>query len=269
MSAGGAVGTPDPSLRDVVLRYEGFTTRCGVPALFRELACSFVPIIIDLDEGWTVAHREHIGAEPLRLRSFVAGLTDGPVLVGHDGSARCLQVDLTPLGARRILGMPLSEVANTTVPIEAVLGGEGTALVQRIGDAPSWSERFTLVDRILIERLGRAADIDAGVVWSLGRITASGGRVPIGTLAEDLGWSHRRLIARYRDAVGLPPKTVARIVRFERASARLLSGDELAATATECGYFDQAHMAREVREFAGITPTELRGTVNSVQDATV
>ena len=100
-------------------------------------------------------------------------------------------------------------------------------------------------------------------------ITASGGRVPIGTLAEDLGWSHRRFIARYRDAVGLPPKTVARIVRFERASARLLSGDGLATTATECGYFDQAHMAREVREFAGITPTELRSTVNSVQDATV
>ncbi|PRC53881.1 hypothetical protein C6A85_51575, partial [Mycobacterium sp. ITM-2017-0098] len=78
VSAGAAVGTPDPSLRGVVLRYEGFTSRVGVPAVFRGMACSFVPIIIDLDAGWTVAHREHLNAEPLRLRSFVAGITDGP-----------------------------------------------------------------------------------------------------------------------------------------------------------------------------------------------
>jgi AraC-like DNA-binding protein len=84
-----------------------------------------------------------------------------------------------------------------------------------------------------------------------------------------LGWSHRRLIARYRDAVGLPPKLVARIVRFERLAA-LVSEDPLtdwANAALACGYFDQAHLAREVRVLADITPTELRmQTVNSVQD---
>ena len=84
-----------------------------------------------------------------------------------------------------------------------------------------------------------------------------------------MGWSHRRLIARYRDAVGLPPKLVARIVRFERLTAQLTTDPAIdwAAAATACGYFDQAHLAREVRELAGITPTELRAeTVNSVQD---
>ncbi|MCV7070741.1 helix-turn-helix domain-containing protein [Mycobacterium rufum] len=90
------------------------------------------------------------------------------------------------------------------------------------------------------------------------------GRAAIGPLAAELGWSHRRLISRYRDAVGLPPKTVARIVRFERAAERLRGGAELSAAAAECGYFDQAHLCREVRDLAGVTPAELR--VNSVQD---
>jgi AraC-like DNA-binding protein len=84
-----------------------------------------------------------------------------------------------------------------------------------------------------------------------------------------LGWSHRLLIARYRDVVGLPPKLVARIVRFERLTA-LLAADgaaDWAGAATACGYFDQAHLAREVRELADFTPTELRAQiVNSVQD---
>ena len=88
-----AAGTPHPSLRGVVLRYEGYAERAAGPVIFRELPCTFVPIIIDLDAGWTVAHREHTSTAPLRLGSFVAGITDGPVLVGHGGSARCLQVD--------------------------------------------------------------------------------------------------------------------------------------------------------------------------------
>jgi AraC-like DNA-binding protein len=268
VSAGVAVGTPDPSLRGVVLRYEGFTSRVGVPVVFREMACSYVPIIIDLDDGWTVAHREH-RESPLRLHSFVAGITDGPVLVGHRGSARCLQVDLTPLGARRIFGLPMAEVANRSLPIESVLGRRGADLVQRIGEAPDWPDRFAIVDAALMTRLSEAPDIDAGVAWSLRRIALSGGNIAIGALAADLGWSHRRLIARYRDAVGVPPKAVARIVRFERVSDRLRSGTELAVAAIECGYFDQAHLAREVRELAGLTPTELRRTVNSVQDLAV
>ena len=260
-------GEPHPSLRGAVLRYGGYQARTAEPVTFRELPCTFVPIIIDLDAGWSVAHRQH--AVPLRLGSFVAGVTDGPVLVRHDGSARCLQVDLTALGARQLLGMPMCELANESVPIDAVLGRFGRDLVQRVGEAPDWPTRFALIDQALRARLVQAAPVDPGVAWSLGRIVGSGGAAVIGDIADELGWSHRRLIARYRDTVGLPPKLVARIVRFELLTAHLTTdpATDWAAAATACGYFDQAHLAREVRDMAGITPTALRAqTVNSVQD---
>lgn len=262
-------GTPHPSLRDVVIRYEGFEDRRGQPVTFRELPCSFVPIIIDLDAGWTIAVDN---AAPLRIDSFVAGVTESVVTVSHDGSAHCLQIDLTPLGARRLLGVPMSELANTTVPIEAVLGVFGGRLVQRIGDTPTWQDRFTLLDRALRARLAEAPAVDTGIAWSLRRIADSGGNVAIGDLADELGWSHRTLIARYRDAVGLPPKMVARIVRFEHLTAAVTRQPDVGwtTTALACGYFDQAHLAREVRDLAGVTPTALRAElVNSVQDAAV
>lgn len=262
-----ATGTPHPSLRGVVLRYEGYEERAVGPVTFRELPCTFVPIIIDLDAGWAVTHRQH--TTPLRLGSFVAGVTDGPVLVRHDGSARCLQVNLTPLGARRLVGLPMSELANQTVPIDDVLGRFGRDLVQRVGAAPDWASRFALMDKVFRARIAESAPADPAVAWSLGQIVASGGAASIGDLAHELGWSHRRLIARYRDTVGLPPKLVARIVRFERLTAHMSAEPTIdwAAAATACGYFDQAHLAREVRELAGITPTELRAsTVNFVQD---
>jgi AraC-like DNA-binding protein len=265
-----AAGTPHLSLRGVVLRYVGYAERAVGPVTFRELPCTFVPIIIDLDAGWTVAHREHAQTAPLRLGSFVAGITDGPVLVGHSGSARCLQVDFTPLGARRLIGMPMSELANRTVPIDDVFGRFGRELVQRVGDAPDWAARFALMDGAIRARLADAAPVDAEVEWSLHRIADSGGTATISGLAGELGWSQRRLIARYRDAVGLPPKLVSRIVRFERLAAVVTRNPAIdwAEAALACGFFDQAHMAREVRELADITPTQLRAqTVNSVQDA--
>jgi AraC-like DNA-binding protein len=254
-------GTPHPSLRGVVLRYEGFTDRSGRPMTFRELPCSFVPIIIDLDAGWTVTH---VDRPAVRLGSFIAGVTDSPVLVHHGGSADCLQVDLTPLGARRLFGIPMHELANRTVSIEDVLGVSGRRLVQRIGEASDWAARFGLVDAALQARLADSDDVDPAVSWSLERITSA----RIGDLAAELGWSHRRLITRYREAVGLPPKTVARIVRFEALTARLGAGPvDWAALAAQCGFFDQAHLAREVRSLTGQTPTEL--LVNFVQDASV
>ncbi|MET0900871.1 MAG: helix-turn-helix domain-containing protein [Mycobacterium sp.] len=260
MGAEFLTATPHPSLRGVVLRYEGYREKSTHPVVFRELPCSFVPIIIDLDAGWTIN-------DALRLHSFIAGITDSLVLVRHEGSARCLQVDLTPLGARRLLGLPMHELANRTIAIEDVLGAAAHRLIQRIGDAPDWPTRFSLVDQAIRTRLADSPAIDAGLAWSLDRITA--GASSIGALAVELGWSHRRMIARYRDAVGLPPKTVARIVRFERLTARLADSPAVgwATLAAECGFFDQAHLSREVRDLAGQTPTELRASkVNFVQD---
>lgn len=269
MSSELVVRAPGPHLAGVVIGYTGFAESAPGPVGFRELPCTYVPLIIDLGEGWSVGDPHHPARPPERLRSFVAGLTDGPVGVEHPGTARCLQVDLTPLGARRLLGMPMSEIANRSVALEDVLGPSAGHLAERLDAAPGWDARIALVEQVVAARLARSGAADPGAAWALGRLSASGGRVPIGDLARELGWSHRRLIARFRAEVGLPPKTVARIVRFERLRALLGAepGIGLARAAAGCGFSDQAHLAREVRDLAGITPSALRdGDVNYVQD---
>ena len=80
--------------------------------------------------------------------------------------------------------------------------------------------------------------------------------MPVGVLAAELGWSRRHLAARFRDEVGLAPKALARLLRFERA-LELLGTRSLADVAYECGYYDQAHFNRDFRAFAGATPGEL------------
>jgi transcriptional regulator GlxA family with amidase domain len=92
--------------------------------------------------------------------------------------------------------------------------------------------------------------------WAWRRLRASAGRASVGSLARELGWSHRRLIARFREQIGMPPKSVARVLRFERVSdlLRRPAAPSFAEIAQDCGYYDQSHLNRDFRDFAGTTP---------------
>ena len=97
------------------------------------------------------------------------------------------------------------------------------------------------------------------VEWAWGRLVETLGALTIGVLIDELGSSRKRLVARIRDAIEVTPKTAARLLRFEALRARLRVGHESrswARLATECSFFDQAHLIRDVHRFAGIRPTE-------------
>ena len=76
-------------------------------------------------------------------------------------------------------------------------------------------------------------------------------------LADEVGWSHKHLISRFKQQVGLSPKTAARLVRFDRVlrSIEQPGAPGWERVAAEAGYADQAHLVREFRTFTGRTPT--------------
>ena len=88
------------------------------------------------------------------------------------------------------------------------------------------------------------------------RIVNSGGLVPIRSLVDETGWSQKHLISQFREHIGLAPKMFARVMRFGSALDRLRRRDHASLTelALDCGYYDQAHLTRDFREFSGVTP---------------
>ncbi|HET6690547.1 MAG TPA: helix-turn-helix domain-containing protein [Miltoncostaeaceae bacterium] len=259
---------PAPALRGAVVRLAGYRDRAPVPVRFTEMPGTFVPVILDLADGWWVGDARRPDVPLDRFGSFVAGLTGFPVAVEHAGTAHCVQVDLRPRAARRLLGVPMHELTGRTVALDDVLGAGARELVARVAQTDGWPARFALVQEALAARLADAPPLRPEVGWALPRI-AGPQPARVGEVARELGWSHRRLIARFRDEVGMPPKLVARIARFERA--RRLIADEpsldLARVAARCGFADQSHLSREVGELAATTPAGLRpASVNSVQD---
>ena len=250
--------SPSPALQPyVVSQLEGWTHLRGGRMRLREVPFPGVPLILNLGAPWHVEN----GAVPAAKRrhdSFLAGLHTTPSLVEGGDSWACIELRLTPLGARRLLGWPMHELANRTLELEELLP-RAAELTAALRQTRSWVERFDLVESFLMRRIADSAPPPPALEWSWARLRRSHGRASISALAEELGWSHRRLIARFRDQVGLPPKALARVFRFSRAVELLAAspGASLAAVAYDCGYFDQAHMNRDFRELAGTTPATL------------
>lgn len=254
---------------EIVRRAPGFLLRgvvtgmCGyrekMPARIHniEYASLTVPLVISFAEPFAIGLGRPPGDND-RFGSFAAGLYAGPVMIDSFGRSCCIQVNFTPLGARRFFGLPMSELTDRMVELDDVLGMQGTELREQLANVPDWDKRFTIAEAFIAARLDKAAEPPAEIAWALGRATASGGRIPIASLAEKVGWSRKHLASRFSDAVGVSPKTLSRIVRFNRALGLSRQGkSDWAGIAADCGYADQAHLVREFRDLAGETPTAL------------
>jgi AraC-like DNA-binding protein len=195
--------------------------------------------------------------------SFIAGFMPGFSATHYSGRQDCIQIYLTPSGVARILGVPGGELGRQVVDVADVVPQLGEGFLDQLAVQPDWPARFALLEAVLHTLVSRGRDTDPLVDGLWHRIAASAGTIRIGSLVEQSGWSHRRLVTRLRDHVGVSPKSAAAVVRFEHAvhelSAQEMAGG-LAELAYRRGYSDQSHLTREVARYAGTSPASLRGT---------
>ncbi len=241
-----------PALRGAVREITGYEEQTPAPLVRPELPGATLTCIIEIGPP--------ISVDGVRRRGgFVAGLHQGPALTVHDGFQAGVQIDLTPLGAGRLLADDTAQLTDRVVTFDDIIGPAGRGLGDRLAELPDWPARLDLVEQVLLARLARGAATPAWLEWAWARIVDSGGAVPIAELADELGYSARHVGRAFRAAVGLSPKRYALLVRFGRLVSALDAGDapDWAALALDLGYADQAHMAREVRRFTGLTPSGL------------
>lgn len=248
---------PAPALKSFVTDICGYRETAGGHYRQIEYAPLAMPLVINFEAPFAIALGRAPGQDDSH-DSFAAGLYAGPVLIDSFGQCCCLQVNFTLAGARRFFRMPLSELTDRMVPLDDVLGPEGHALREMLGNEPEWDRRFDLLEAFIIRKLAAAPEQGPQVAWAVERVLESGGRARIGAIATELDWSRKHLVERFRDATGIAPKTLARMARFNRALELSRRGDgNWAGIAADCGYADQAHLAREFRDFAGTTPGTL------------
>ena len=213
-------------------------------------------------------YRRISGAEPGRFsRASASGLFVRPDLIeAPEGGSAALGIRLHPTGAARVFGMPLEALAGRDANLADLRSSsEVEELLERCAASSSPVERIQVVTAWLRRRIRSGRPLPSAIERAVGELRRSEGRTSVGALAQAGPWSRSRFSVRFREEVGVPPKTFARILRFYHAMAAMERGAALGGgsgpgsllsrVAHQGGFADQAHFTREFRSFAGMTPT--------------
>jgi AraC-like DNA-binding protein len=277
----------DSRLRAHVHGYFGSSSNLRTPVQERHLPSTEVALLVNL--GAPHRRLDSSGEWTTRDGAWVVGLHNRHQLTTAAGERHFMVVRFTPMGAHLFLGLPMHVIANEAVDVELIDPALARVIVSRVVAAGGWTDRFAAMESLIAERAADA-DIPASISSAWRTLVKTDGRIALGPLAAEMDCSHRTLIARFRRCVGFPPKTIARLLRFNRAvrsldrsnrtranepvskpyiearqpEGRRAGAIQWADLAADCGYVDQAHLIKDFREFAGSTPDAFLRRVSSL-----
>ena len=237
---------PPPALREYV---ECFWTR-GTPPI-TEVSHSVIP-----DGCVDLLFRYSSLDADAPASAMAVGTMTRPLSVGATEAAAYVGVRFWPGRALPFLGVPAAAITDVSVAIADLWrprerDGENSQRTEIAGGRGPF-------ERLLRTRLARAERADRTVDAAVGAILRAGGNLSIAALAPALGVTRQHLARAFARHVGVPPKMFARVARVRKvlAKARVASRVDWTALALDAGYYDQAHLAGDVREITGRSPTE-------------
>ena len=205
-----------------------------------------------------------MGSSQINSVIWTRGLLHGPqwsyFVSGPKPCGAVAGVSFRPGAAGYVLGLPIAELADRHVTLDALWGAAGQSLHERLREAGKPPAVFRLLEQELMARLRRPLLIHPAIAHALAPHASGWAHTRVIDIQREAGYSPRHFIALFRAAVGLTPKHYYRVKRFTAALQSLAasSGTNLANLAAALGYSDQAHFTREFRDFAGITPRQYR-----------
>jgi AraC-like DNA-binding protein len=164
-------------------------------------------------------------------------------------------VHFRPGGATAFFPLPLGELQNNVVDLEIFWKSAASSLRDRLLEASSPSEKFRILEDALLARCRDMQSTHRAVSSALDCFMREPGNAAIRAVADRVGFSPRHFIELFNDQVGMTPKVFCRVRRFQRALSQIQRrGARWAELAADCGFYDQAHLIGDFREFCGMTP---------------
>lgn len=211
-------------------------------------------------------HKED-GAQVLQPYHFLVGQMTRPMLIAPTGDVQLIGIRFHPGGTFPFFRHAMHELTNQVVPLGQLGGSLERELVASAIDEPLLSGKIAAVERWLGQRIQNCKH-DSWLLALTAKIVRLGGLVSVDELACSAGVSGRQLERRFLKDVGLGPKQLCRILRFQQV-LRIVEQNHAgwSAVAVDCGYYDQAHLIRDFREFAHETPAVLLAQPDSLTEA--
>lgn len=206
-------------------------------------------------------HHPQNGTPFLQPRCFLIGQLTQPYVVEPVGDTGTFVVRFHPNGFLPFSTLPIKEMENTAIPLEQLFGKESEELEKSILTATSTTQRISIIESFLLNRLADKKLIDQIVKVAIETISTGNGQLSIDEISKQTNQNRRLLARKFSSKVGLSPKQLSKIIRLQAALKTLLTKDvsRLTNLAYENEYFDQAHFIKDFKEFTGLTPKEFYG----------
>ena len=235
--------------------YEGLCPDYRMDRLVPDGAIEF---IVDLTD--TPKHVYDESFRPVRTYrySWISGQHTQPILIEAAQNSSMIGLRFRPGGAYPFFNFPISELNDSVTDLDAVLGQSIHQIRERLLDVSTPELKFSILEGFLQERCRNGFEPDRAVHFILDRLVTCPDHAMIRSLAEKTGLSQRQVLRRFNDRVGLQPKTMARILRFQKVLQRVQRAKSVSWSfiANECGYFDQAHFIRDFHSLSGMNPSQ-------------
>ncbi|BCP36896.1 putative transcriptional regulator, AraC [Mycobacterium intracellulare M.i.198] len=253
----------------------GYRTLDVPETVHRGMPSAMLTFIVSLDDGVEAGDSADALAVARPNPLLLSGLHVQASHVRQRRGQAGVQLAVHPLASRALFGVPTAELPVAEYDATAVLDRGGRELHDRVTEAHGWPDVFALVARYLVEarRRRESASVRPEVAHAWHLLERSRGRIPVAVVAETVGVTTRHLTTLFGQEVGRSPKTVAMLMRFQHATARIAASArrhgrvDLAGVAAATGYSDQAHLTREFVRFVGVPPRRwLADEFRNIQD---
>src|SRR5262245_2499609 len=210
-----------------------------------------------LNFGANFAQHNSDGTAHKQPTRFLIGQMTGPVLIAPTGRVELMGIRFHPGGTFPFLPIPMHELTDTLVELGALSTRLERELTNGVEELGSLSQKVAAVQARLLSQI-RDTNNDSLPLELAARIVARGGLVSVDELIADSGISGRQLERRFLQQVGVGPKLLSRILRFQQVFRAVEREDvQWAPIAVECGYYEQSHLIRDFRQFAHQSPAVL------------
>lgn len=250
---------PKPLLAKFVDNFWLYESYAALPQSERILPTGTLELVINLRQNELLFYDGDSRENCSRFSGAIVSGAHGRGLVPDSSEVTCLiGVHFKPGGAFPFLGLPASDLADTHVDLENIAGPSARLLRERLCEATTSTERFELLQQVLLSRLSQGVEHHYAVPAALEMFATNHGGPIVREAAKYLGLSERRFIQVFKTEVGLTPKLFSRIRRFQQTRTVIQQNPSphWAELALELGYFDQSHLIREFLEFSGLSPTD-------------
>ena len=168
-----------------------------------------------------------------------------------------IKVGFQPGGLFRLLGMPLNAFSmDESFDSSDVLGKDIAFVTEQLREATTYGQMIAIVELFLLKKRAQLrSKLPIDNVLPL--IIQKGGLINVDEIAALSCVSTRQLERQFQQRIGIPPKFFVRLTRFSKAWVMKEHNPNILWTqiAYACGYFDQMHLIRDFKEFAGVTPS--------------